>query len=386
MDILTHQQLFINILRAGLHEMALDDASKAFLTPDALEAVVSLGRAHDVIPVISSALLKSGLLSNAGFLSMIRRDEMIAAYRHEQIQYAYAEICTVFEDNKIYYVPLKGAVIRPHYPKESMRTSCDIDILIREEDVDRAVEALREKGFQRGKRDYHDISLYQNNSVHLELHYSLQENIDALDRVLKNAWSFVVPTPQGVQFALTDEFLVFYHFAHMYYHFVAGGCGIRSLMDVHVMKYRMGHSESTAQALLSEAGIVPFAAGISRLADVCFGDAPPDDMSDALISYILSGGTYGSRDNKLSAAKLKGGNTLTYAIRRLFFPYKAMARIYPILKKLPFLLPFCYAARLGKLLSCGKARDSVAELIGFQTLTDADTETVAYLWNKLGIK
>ena len=48
------------------------------------------------------------------------------------------EIRTVFEQQKIFFLPLKGAVIRDFNPEAWMRTRSDIDILIREEDYEKA--------------------------------------------------------------------------------------------------------------------------------------------------------------------------------------------------------------------------------------------------------
>lgn len=65
---------------------------------------------------------------------------------------AFRDICSIFDKIKIAYIPLKGAVIRPYYPYDSMRTSCDIDILIHEEDLELAIKNLIEKGYKCGEK------------------------------------------------------------------------------------------------------------------------------------------------------------------------------------------------------------------------------------------
>ena len=72
----------------------------------------------------------------------------MSVYRNEQIKYAFAQICDTFELSSIPYIPLKGSVIRPYYPKESMRTSCDIDILVKEENHEAAIDVLVQRGFK----------------------------------------------------------------------------------------------------------------------------------------------------------------------------------------------------------------------------------------------
>lgn len=124
-----------------------------------------------------------------------------------------------------------------------MRTSCDIDILIYEEDLEVAINSLETKGYRCGERNYHDVSLYSPSKIHLELHFNIQENMDNLDAVLKDAWEYAVPTNTS-QYAFSKEFFAFHIFAHMAYHFVSGGCGIRSLLDIWVLKHKMGISYS----------------------------------------------------------------------------------------------------------------------------------------------
>ena len=132
----------------------------------------------------------------------------MSVYRNEQIKYAYNQICDIFNNESIPYIPLKGSVIRPYYPEESMRTSCDIDILVREENLKTAIDALVKKGFKCGERHYHDVSLFSEAHVHLELHFNIQENIDKLDAVLKDAWQYAKLT-DGSKYEFTNEFFVF---------------------------------------------------------------------------------------------------------------------------------------------------------------------------------
>ena len=180
-----------------------------------------------------------------------------------------------------------------------MRTSCDIDILIKEEDLDSAISALTQKGYTCGEKNYHDVSLFSEANIHLELHFNIQENIESLDSVLKDAWEYT-ESASGSRYKFTDELFVFHMFAHMSYHFLCGGCGIKALLDVWVMEYKMGLTYRSAKKLLEKAGIYRFAEEMSKLSDICFMGKPKDDLSDTLLSYIFSGGVYGTSQNKIA--------------------------------------------------------------------------------------
>ena len=135
----TIQDIFIKILRSELTETELDDSVKEQLTPDVVSALYSLADRHDLAYIALSSLHKCGLKYDDAVYSKLDQKAIMSVYRNEQIKYAFAQICDTFDQSSIPYIPLKGSVIRPFYPQESMRTSCDIDILIHEQDIDFAV-------------------------------------------------------------------------------------------------------------------------------------------------------------------------------------------------------------------------------------------------------
>ena len=54
-----------------------------------------------------------------------------------------------------------------------MRISCDIDILVHENDLERATNHLiNNLGYSYDGKGAHDVSLFLDKRVHLELHYT----------------------------------------------------------------------------------------------------------------------------------------------------------------------------------------------------------------------
>lgn len=384
MEVNTLQDIFIKILRSELNETELDSAVKTQLTPDVISALFSLSKRHDLAHIVSSALNKCNLLTDDEAKKKYNQEEILSVYRYVQTEYTYEQIRGIFDKANIPYIPLKGSVIRPYYPKESMRTSCDIDILVKEENLDTAIEALTQNGFKCGERHYHDVSLYSPNQIHLELHFNIQENIDTLDTVLKDAWLYAVPVNETL-YRFADEFFLFHIFSHMSYHFLSGGCGIRSLMDIWIMEHKMGISYTQAKDLLEKAGIYVFASEISNLVDVCFSDKSKDAFSDILLSYIFDGGVYGSSQNRIAVKKENTKNTFKYSMQRLFMSYRDMIIIFPILKKLPFLLPFCWIIRIIKMMFSGKMRTSITEIRTANKVSKSEMENIRLMKEKLGL-
>ncbi len=378
------QNIFVKILYSELRESALEDSVIASLTPDAVSGLYDLSKYHDLAHIISSSLYKNGLIADSEETAKFSREEMMSVYRHKQMEYTYNEICNIFDGLQIKFVPLKGSVIRSYYPKASMRTSCDIDILIEEENLERAINALTERGYKCGSRAYHDVSLYSKSDIHLELHFHLGENTENLDRVLKDAWLYARPV-SGTRCAFSEDFFMFYIYAHMSYHFLSGGCGMRSLMDISIIEHKMGITYRDAKPLLEKAGIYKFAEEIGRLADTCFQSGEKDELQEAVLYYILTGGVYGSVKNKSAVVKTEDENKFTYLLKRIFPSYKMMSYRYPVLRKAPILLPIYWGVRFVQMLCAGNASRSLSEIKVTSAASDREVDEMKKIRENLGL-
>lgn len=386
MDEKVIQGILIDVIYATVNE--LDDNTltsiKQKITPENLPFIYRLAKKHDLAHVVSNFVRRAKIELDQKVQTLLQQEELASIYRHEQMKYAFGEICSAFDEAKITYVPLKGSVIRPYYPYENMRTSCDIDILIHEEDLDIAIKELCKKDYQCGKREYHDVSLYSPNKIHLELHFNVQENQDNLDAVLKDVWQYTTQK-DGYKCEFSKEFFAFHIFAHMAYHFVGGGCGIRSLLDVWIMEHKMGISYSCAKDLLTKAGIYQFAVKMSELSELCFTTNQRDDFFDCVLKYIFQGGVYGSRENHVAVSKNQAGSSAAYVLKRLFLPYKTMVLLYPVLKKAPILLPFCWVARIFNAIFAGKSKRIVSEVKCATNTSSEKLNEIEDIYSRLGL-
>ena len=346
--------------------------------------IYRLAKRHDLAHVVSSFVYSNGIEVGEELKNLLQSAEYASIYRHEQMRFAFGQICSAFDAANIPYVPLKGFVIRDFYPYETMRTSCDIDILVHEEDLDKAIKCLEERGYICGKKHYHDVSLYSPNKIHLELHFNIQEDIDCIDVILKDAWKHA-GLAECYRYEFSKEFFIYYIYAHMAYHFVGGGCGIRTLMDIWVMEHKMDAPYTCAEKMLKRAGIYKFASEMSRIANECFTHGGGDEFTDTVLQYIYFGGVYGNTENKLAAYKSKNKDSFSYLLERIFLPYRSMTTLYPILKKRPYLLPFCWVARWVKAIFGGKSKSLVREMACSTSISEQKVEEVKEMLSRLGL-
>lgn len=379
--------LLIKIIGSELTEIPLEPADIERINVCDISKLYSLGKRYRLTHIIANCFYKNkeNLDISPEYLSKFNQDAIISVYSNEQMQYAYEQICKILDDVCVPYIPLKGAVIRKLYPNESMRQSCDIDILIREDDIRIAIDALVKNGFNLKSKNYHDVSLFSPNNVHLELHFSIKENIKRLDAVLETAWEYA-SSIEGTRFGFSREFFMFYTYSHLTYHFLSGGCGIHPLMDIWIIKHKMRITYNDAEELLKKAGIYQFAKEVANLVDIIFSNAEKNDFSDIMLDYIFTGGLYGQQKNRVAIDKSRtNNNTAIYLIKRIFAPYQIMSAHFQILKKVPLLMPIFWIVRIIRAVFCGKMIDAFSEYKTVANFTDEQLREVKKLCKHLGL-
>ncbi len=349
----------------------------------------ALAKKHDAAHLLSWSLGKNGLLPESGKYREVLEDETgLAVYRETQLTFLCDLVRETLSEAKIDFIPLKGAVIRDMYPRPWMRTSCDVDVLVKEEDLKRATDALVKKGFTTDNvLNYHDVSLYLD-ETHLELHYSIREDDPKLDPVLSEVWEHVEKVGE-YEYRESAEFFVFHHIAHMAYHVMGGGCGIRPFIDFKILKDKGIYDEEKLLPLLKKSSLVRFYETVKKLTEIWLGDgsAEKDETAEKLGNFVLFGGVYGNSENNISMGLAKNEKSkIKYLLRLAFPPFETMCFIYPSLKKRKILLPFYYINRFFRKIF-GKDRKRVRKRIKNTARSDVSSaESAETLLRDLGLK
>lgn len=386
MDSKTIQLLFA-LLRSAIGGKALTAEERELYSAEQLPELLEISSKHDVVHLLSLGLKQNDLISQADM--DIKKNILIVAYRYEQLKRAYETLCNALEKAQIPFLPLKGSVIRKYYPEPWMRTSCDIDVLVHEEDLERAVSLLvEEHGYTYHGKGSHDVSLLTPNKKHIELHYNLVEDgiVKESSAVLKDVWE-TAERRSGWRFfyEMPDEMFYFYHVAHMAKHFENGGCGIRTLIDLWILDGMQNIQASKRDALLTQGKLLRFANMVRKLSKIWFDGAQYDSISKQVEDYILSGGVYGNSKNRITLQQSQKGGRLQYALSKVFIPYDVIKFHYPILQKKPWLMPLMQVRRWGKLAFCGHAKRSIRELRYNSNVTDEKAAEMQMFLENIGL-
>ena len=261
-------------------------------------------------------------------------------------------ICSILTENRIRCLPIKGSKLKELYPRKDMRLMADLDILIDEENALRVKELLTMDGFvcEHFGTSHHDI--YKKYPIiNVEMHRSLMpEQMEGIRDYYEEGFSHANPVPgNGYVYVMSAEEFYAYHIAHLYKHYEASGSGIRSFMDIYLLrkKYRNSWDESKVSGILAELKLADFEREMCEVADYWFGESEASEKCLENEKYILASGTYGTIKHSVENQIAKKGRW-RYFWSRAFLPYNYMAKNYPILKILPVLLPMCWVWRLIK--------------------------------------
>lgn len=355
------------------------------------EALYSLAKFHDLAHIVFYELKNQGLLQEGEIARKFINQKDMAQYRYVLRCVAIEQIRAIFEEEKIPFVMLKGVVLMDLYPEPWMRTSSDIDVLVREEDLPRAQNALISFGMKREHEGQYDVSFFSKENFHIELHYTMVEDYTSkkIGDVMKEAWNYFEPKEDGhSEYLMHDEMFYFYHIAHMAKHFRNGGNGVRTIIDLWLLNHKVEFNQIKRNELIEEGGLTAFNEMLLKLSEMWFSNRGSNDSLAALEDYIIHGGIYGTTERNVAISRRKAGKRITYYLKRAFLPYNDLKYAFPILKECPILLPIIWIIRWFKLLNPSIRKRTVNEIKIEQSVDNSareETEKIERLMKKLEI-
>ncbi len=387
----TVKKVFFALISFDLNGTDIPNDLKNLITPEILPILLDLSKRHDLAHIVGDALDKNGLLpDDAEIKKHFLRERDLAVYRYIQQQYDLEQICMLLENSKIQFIPLKGCVFRSLYPEPWMRTSCDIDILVKKDDLKTALDLLSDKlGFVAKKQpSINEWSMFTPGGVHVELHYDLTEGEKYGKEILTDIWQYTIPIREGsYHLLLTDTVFYFYHIAHMVKHFENGGCGIRPFLDLWIFQSKVTLNQNDKKQLLELGNLLKFSQASEKLVGSWFESKQENHLSSQIEEYIFSGGSFGKKSNRIGMQQAKNGTRAKYFLSRIFISNKKLKIKYPILQKHPFLTPFYHIVRWSKPIWDKKVRNKSLDELSISSLIEkSHQESMGELLIKLGLK
>lgn len=368
MEISLTEQTLLYLLNCAVNEKTPEELP----TDIEFEELFRLSRYHSVAAMVSYALDKGGYLTEeymsqelvqkwaSARIGAMRKNLMFDAERKQILQY--------MEEQGIWYMPLKGVILKEMYPDVGMREMCDNDILFDGNYREQMRDYMVSRGYEvssYGK--YIDDAYLKKPFYNFEFHIGLfgeyhKGNWSDYYSSIKERLRKVENREYGYHFK--DEDFYVYITAHAYKHYRASGTGIRSFVDsyVYLKKKEKSLDWDYIEQETAYLGIDVYEKDARALAKHLF--EPSRSMTDFLaesekevemISYILNAGTYGTQKNKikhdvmdLQNDKEKFGlkEKFKYCMKRIYPGMEHIRTHHPYLYKHQWLIPFFWIYRL----------------------------------------
>ena len=340
----------------GALKSGLTGAAYALPPAEQMGPLVKLAARHHIESILYQALFLGGCPPTDEWMGrmflQVARNISVSETQMMELE----AVCKRFQEQGIDYMPLKGAMLRRLYPSPDMRKMGDADILLRLEQYDQVVPLMEALGYTfKGESD-HEWIWVKPDGLYLELHKRLipSYNTDYY-AYFGEGWERAVPvedTPHAYRLPLVEEYI--YLFTHFAKHYRDGGVGIKQVADLWLYRQANPALDDRAVALeLDKLQLTEFHRHFVDMLQVWFHDGAPTEQTRLMTRFICDSGAFGTKENRITAEGLREARSGSEAEQvrgrklrlALFPPRQTLAASWPILNKVPILLPVVWVAR-----------------------------------------
>ena len=331
------------------------------ITPDTekvqamdLEQLYRFAKAHTLRAAVFIALRSAGVQDSnfhQAYNKAVRKNVMLDVER--------TAIFAELERRGIWYMPLKGSILKELYPENGMREMSDNDILYDSTKQSEVKEVMLGMGYSAESvgKSHHDVYM-KPPVLNFELHTLLFDNASDFYAYYQNPKRLMIPDESSKYgYHFSDEDFYVYMLAHEYKHYSTGGTGLRSLLDRYVFLQNKGDSLDRAyiREQTEQLGLTDFEREQGELAEKVFSSTTFPELTEReqeLLDYYLTSSTYGTITRtgenmvKKTYSKSKSKTKLEYIWRRIFPDMNHMKTWFPFFYKHKLLLPIGYIWRI----------------------------------------
>ena len=304
-----------------------------------LEDMHKFAEFHKISALICMALESAGVKSD-----LFLQSKGISFSKAARFEIDSLELFNRLEHAKIWYMPLKGFIMKNYYPAFGMREMSDIDILFDSSKAREVREIIQNMGYETtnfniGAHDVYTGKPDKKFEMHRVLFGFTNEKFNNYYHDIKS--KLLLKTGSNYCYEFSKEDFYIYITAHEFKHYSSGGTGLRSLIDIYLFmkKFADELDYNYIASELAKLGMTEFEANNKSLAMNLFGGGELSDKNQEMYEYILYSKTHSSIDNMVRN-KLKTRSKFKYVWERIFMPMNQIRDSFPFFYKHKILLPF----------------------------------------------
>jgi hypothetical protein len=314
-----------------------------------------LGKKHQIIPILyyGGAHIEGFASSPIGVQFLMSTMHQAAFSENQLLEIN--NVCSEFDKNGIEYMKLKGSILKKLYPQPEMRMMSDADILIKEEQESAIEKVVKDLGYTFVQNSDHEW-IWEKDTLALELHRRIiatyQKDYYAY---FGDGWRLAKKNESATEYEMSKEDEFIYLFTHLAKHYRDSGIGIKHITDIYVFLKNYNEIDMDyIERELDNLKLLTFFNNVKKTVNVWFNGEKSDEVSDFITAKIFESGAYGTQLAYLKAEAVRyaknqesvGKARKKKRMRMIFPPYRVMKNVFPVLRKVPILLPFLWIWRI----------------------------------------
>lgn len=349
------QERFHTLVKEFIHLTALylnhkEDPS-FIVDKERISFYYSLAKYHSLKALLYQVLKNTKVSINKEYLDKLEQKYLFNMRKSLSFGEERKALYQYLDEQGIYYLPLKGIVIKDYYPDPYAREFADNDILFSHDDY-KIKQFFVNRGYtsEYYRKSNHDVYL-KKPLFNFEMHRALFGETGDNQKIVEYFKDYInkATIKEGHEKCLSKEDFYIYFTAHSYKHYHASGCGIRTLVDYYVYLKKEQLDFNYINEELKKLDLLDFSNKISSLSIKLFDEEPLNKEEEEMLLYIASSGTYGTLENSVKKGVKEKGR-LRYFMQRVFPPYRFYKTAYPWAYYCPILIPIAWMCRFFRVL------------------------------------
>lgn len=318
----------------------------------------TLAKQHSVVGVVAYTLDK---------FNMYESEEIKQKFMHEydrtimnmlSRETSAMRLCAELNSLEIDHILFKGMMVSAAYPIPSLRTYGDIDMVIREKDVDKLCEHMKSKGFIHSLTDAGVVNAFHKNKEHYECHKNLNVSNLKDKSYFENLWDNIEASDRHT-YHFEHNFHLCYLITHLEKHVYGSGAGLRMYLDIvlYTDKYKGSLDFDKVNSILSGLGLGKFLNTMLYVCNKWFDMKIPhwvepltDEVYNQMCDFTFAGGVFGDQSTEKNAedalrhsmADGKKNARFRFLLQRIFPSFSELVRLYPRYTGKPYLAPVAW--------------------------------------------
>ena len=251
-----------------------------------VNTLLELAEKHKIFTLVYHGLLNCKVALDNSIKTFLTNFSINEIFISEQQIYCIQELSSLFEKNRIDYMPLKGSILKQLYPQPEIRRMGDIDILIKENQYKKIEIVLKSAGFIFRNESNHEI-IWTKNGRMIEFHKILMPSYNKdLHNYFGNGWKRAISTGE-YRFTFSDEDMFIYLFSHFAKHYRDAGIGIMHMCDLYVFLKNKKLNMDYVCKELRFLTLYDFYCNIKKTLDVWFENKDSSEITDYITNVIF---------------------------------------------------------------------------------------------------